>query len=75
MSKVFDLDIDGNAEKALARDIAWDPISDEPIHIDFIRITKGSILTFATQNVCLEQYFSPKLKNTKTRNTLLLNEK
>ena len=40
MSKVFDLDIDGNAEKALPRDIAYDPISDEPIHIDFMRIKK-----------------------------------
>ena len=45
MSKVFNLDIDGNAEKALPRDIAYDPISDEPIHIDFMRITKGSELT------------------------------
>ena len=45
MSKVFDLDIDGNPEKVLPRDIAYDPVSDEPIHIDFIRITKGSVLT------------------------------
>ena len=44
MSKVFDLEIDGNPEKVLPRDIAYDPVSDEPIHIDFIRITKGSIL-------------------------------
>ena len=44
MSKVFDLDIDGTSEKALPRDIAYDPISDEPIHIDFMRITKGSKL-------------------------------
>jgi len=42
MSKVFDLDIDGNSEKALPREIAYDPVSDEPIHIDFIRIVKGS---------------------------------
>jgi len=42
MSKVFDLDIDGNSEKALPREIAYDPVSDEPIHIDFIRIIKGS---------------------------------
>ena len=44
MSKVFDLDIDGNSEKALPREIAYDPVSDEPIHIDFIRIVKGSKL-------------------------------
>ena len=45
MSKVYDLNIDGNSEKALARDVAYDPVSDEPIHIDFMRITKGSRLT------------------------------
>ena len=43
MSKVFNLDIDGSPEKVLPREIAYDPVSDEPIHIDFIRITKGSI--------------------------------
>ena len=45
MSKVFDLDIDGSPEKVLPRDIAYDPVSDEPIHIDFIRIEKGSKIT------------------------------
>jgi len=45
MSRVFDLDIDGSPEKAIPREIAYDPVSDEPIHIDFIRIVKGSILT------------------------------
>ena len=44
MSKVFDLDIEGKAEKAVPRDIAYDPVSDEPIHIDFMRIVKGSRL-------------------------------
>ena len=48
MSKVFDMDIDGNAEKVLPRDIAYDPVSDEPIHIDFIRIAKGSKLIFCS---------------------------
>ena len=42
MSKVFDLDIDGSSEKVLPREVAFDPVSDEPIHIDFIRIVKGS---------------------------------
>ena len=44
MSKVFDLDIDGSPEKVLPREIAYDPVSDEPIHIDFVRIAKGSKL-------------------------------
>ena len=42
MSKVFELEIDGNSEKVLPRDVSYDPVSDEPIHIDFMRIVKGS---------------------------------
>jgi len=62
MSKVFDLDIDGSPEKALPREIAYDPVSDEPIHIDFIRITKGSILTLEIPVKFINSEKSPGLK-------------
>ena len=62
MSKVFDLDIDGNPEKALPRDISYDPISDEPIHIDFMRITKGSKLTLEIPVKFINSDKSPGLK-------------
>jgi len=62
MSKVFDLDIDGNPEKVLPRDIAYDPISDEPIHIDFIRITKGSVVTLEIPVKFINSEKSPGLK-------------
>jgi large subunit ribosomal protein L25 len=62
MSKVFDLDIDGNSEKALPRDIAYDPVSDEPIHIDFIRIEKGSKLTLEIPVKFINAEKSPGLK-------------
>jgi len=42
MSKVVDLEIDGNTEKVLPKDVAYDPVSDEPLHIDFMRIVKGA---------------------------------
>ena len=62
MSKVFDLDIDGSAEKALPRDISYDPVSDEPIHIDFMRITKGSKLTLEIPVKFINSDKSPGLK-------------
>ena len=62
MSKVFDLEIDGNAEKALPRDIAYDPVSDDPIHIDFIRIVKGSKLTLEIPVKFINSDKSPGLK-------------
>ena len=62
MSKVYDLNIDGNSEKALARDVAYDPVSDEPIHIDFMRITKGSRLTLEIPVKFINIDKSPGLK-------------
>ena len=62
LSKVFDLDIDGNSEKALPRDIAYDPISDEPIHIDFMRIVKGSKLILEIPVKFINSDKSPGLK-------------
>tara|TARA_B100001123_G_scaffold339561_1_gene384621 strand:+ start:270 stop:1076 length:807 start_codon:yes stop_codon:yes gene_type:complete len=62
MSKVFDLDIDGSPEKVLPREVAYDPVSDDPIHIDFIRITKGSILTLEIPVKFINSDKSPGLK-------------
>ena len=62
MSKVFDLDIDGISEKALPRDVAYNPISDEPIHIDFMRITKGSKLNIEIPVKFINSDKSPGLK-------------
>jgi len=62
MSKVFDLDIDGSSEKVLPREIAYDPISDEPIHIDFIRIVKGSKITLNIPVKFINSDKSPGLK-------------
>ena len=42
MSTVLELDIDGTKLKAIPRDIAYNVISDEPIHIDFMRVVAGT---------------------------------
>ena len=62
MSKVFDLDIDGNSEKALPREIAFDPVSDEPIHIDFMRVVKGSKVVLEIPVKFVNSEKSPGLK-------------
>ena len=41
LSKVLELDIDGKKEKVIPREVAYHVISDEPIHIDFMRIVAG----------------------------------
>ena len=41
LSKVLEIDIEGKKEKVLPRDVSYHVISDEPIHIDFMRIVAG----------------------------------
>jgi len=62
MSKVVNLDIDGSSEKVLPRDVAFDPVSDEPIHIDFMRIVKGSRLFLQIPVKFINSDKSPGLK-------------
>ena len=42
LSNIISLSIDGKPESVLPKEIVWDPITDEPIHIDFLRIVKGA---------------------------------
>ena len=42
LSSVLDLDLDGDKLKVIPRDIAYNVISDEPIHIDFMRVVPGT---------------------------------
>ena len=62
MSKVFNLEIDGSPEKVLPRDISYDPVSDEPIHIDFMRIVEGSKLILEIPVKFINSDKSPGLK-------------
>ena len=70
MSKVYDLDIDGSKERVLPRDVSFHPMSDEPIHIDFMRIIKGSklILEIPVKFINLDK--SPGLKKGGVLNTV-----
>ena len=70
MSKVYDLDIDGSKEKVVPRDVSFDPMSDEPIHIDFMRIIKDSklILEIPVKFINLDK--SPGLKKGGVLNTV-----
>ena len=42
LSTVIELDIEGKKQKVLPREVAYHVVSDEPIHIDFMRIVVGS---------------------------------
>ncbi len=62
LSNVMNLKINGKQEKVLPREIAFNPISDEPIHIDFLRIVKGSTLILEIPVKFINNEKSPGLK-------------
>ena len=62
LADVINLNIDGNEEKVLPREIAFDPISNEPIHIDFMRIVKGKKLILEIPVKFINNDKSPGLK-------------
>ena len=38
-SHLFDINIDGTKHRALPRDVQLHPVTDEPLHVDFVRVT------------------------------------
>ena len=62
LSNILNLNIDGKEEKVLPKNISFDPLSDEPIHIDLLRIVKGSKLILEIPVRFINSEKSPGLK-------------
>ena len=62
LSKVLELDIDGKKEKVIPRDVAYNIVSEEPIHIDFMRIVSGKKIILEIPVKFINHPDSPGLK-------------
>ena len=62
LSKVLELDIEGKKEKVLPREVAYNAVSDEPIHIDFMRIIAGKKIVIDIPVIFINHPDSPGLK-------------
>ena len=62
LSKVLELDIDGKTEKVIPRDVAFHVVSEEPIHIDFMRIVSGKKIILEIPVKFINHPDSPGLK-------------
>jgi len=62
LSKVLELDIDGKKEKVIPRDVAFHVVSEEPIHIDFMRIVGGKKIILEIPVKFINHPDSPGLK-------------
>jgi large subunit ribosomal protein L25 len=62
LSTVLELEIEGKKEKVLPREVAYHVVSDEPIHIDFMRIVTGKKIIIDIPVVFINHPESPGLK-------------
>jgi len=62
LSNIISLNIEGKSENVLPKEIVWDSITDEPIHIDFLRIVKGAKVVLEIPVKFINNDKSPGLK-------------
>ncbi len=62
LSKVIELDIEGKKERVIPREVAFHVVSEEPIHIDFMRIISGKKIILEIPVKFINHPDSPGLK-------------
>ena len=62
LSKVLEIEIDGKKEKVIPRDVSYHVVSEEPIHIDFMRIITGKKIILEIPVKFINHPESPGLK-------------
>ncbi len=62
LSKVLEIEIDGKKEKVIPRDVSYHVVSEEPVHIDFMRIVSGKKIILEIPVKFINHPESPGLK-------------
>lgn len=62
MNSIVEVEIDGKMVVTLPKDVAFHPVSDRPLHVDFLRIAKGSTVEVSVPVVFVNEEASPGLK-------------
>jgi large subunit ribosomal protein L25 len=61
-STLYALRIDGEDVQVLPRDVQLHPVSDDPLHADFVRVSRGSTIEVEVQVTFINEDVSPGLK-------------
>ena len=62
LSKVLEIEVDGKKERVIPRDVAFHAVSEEPVHIDFMRIVSGKKIILEIPVKFINHPDSPGLK-------------
>jgi large subunit ribosomal protein L25 len=44
LTSIYDIDVDGTAHRVIPRDFQLDPVRDQPVHVDFMRLGEGATI-------------------------------
>ena len=69
-SRLLDLSVNGKSNLVLTRDIQFHPVSENPLHVDFLRIGKGSNVNVSVPVSFINEELSPGLKTGGVLNTV-----
>ena len=61
-TNIFEVEINGKKQRTMAMDVQLDPISDQPIHVDFLRIEKNTLVRVPVPVRFLNEAASPGIK-------------
>jgi large subunit ribosomal protein L25 len=61
-ARLVNIEIDGTPTRTLPRDVQLDPIYDQPIHVDFLRVNAGTKITVAVPVRFVGQESSPGIR-------------
>lgn len=59
---LFDMDVDGNQQQVLCRELQVHPVTDAPMHLDFLRVTERTRINLEIQVRFENEEESPGLK-------------
>lgn len=62
LTRIFSLNIDGKKNLAIPREVQFDPLSDQPIHVDFLRLAPDSKITLDIPTHFINEETSPGIK-------------
>jgi large subunit ribosomal protein L25 len=62
MNSVIEVEVGGKKQRTLPKDVAFHPVKDRPLHVDFMRLNKDSTVEVAVPVLFINEDASPGLK-------------
>ena len=62
LATIYNIEVDRAKERVLPRDVQFDPVTDRPLHVDFLRVSAATSVTVQVPVNFLNEEESPGLK-------------